>query len=102
MRAFFALAFAAALLACGGAVPMGGTCDATEDCAGDGVCLNGACSAYACASDEDCEADHVCGQVGGTDVCVLPCTSDDDCAGEQTCHDVAVDEAGDARGRVCL
>lgn len=102
MRAFLFLASAAAVLACGGAVPMGGTCDASDDCAGDGACLNGVCSGYACASDDDCDGDHVCGSVGGTDVCVLPCAADDDCDGAQTCRDVAVDATGDARGRVCL
>jgi hypothetical protein len=84
---------------------MGGTCDATSDCADDGVCLKGVCSGYACDNDDECDHGLVCRFVAGGRACVTECDADDDCDGEQTCRaapDAADTAAPDSGDRFCL
>lgn len=84
------------LLLSSGCGQMGETCRTSDGCVDGGTCLKGVCSGYACETDEDCLNDHVCGQVFGARVCVLPCAGDGDCAGDQTCGPVAETLEGDA------
>ncbi len=67
---------------------MGQTCSSSKACAGDGVCLKGVCSGYACEADGDCSEDLICGSVLGARSCQLECSTDADCLGEQACTEV--------------
>lgn len=84
-----------ALGACDGLRGMGETCTASEECVGDGVCLKGVCSGYACVDDAECDNGLTCGSVGGVLACVAPCAGDADCLGEQAC-------TGDTGEAVCM
>ena len=71
-----------------GSTEMGETCSSSEQCLEGGSCLKGVCSGYACTSDADCSVDHVCGVIGGVDVCALPCEAVDseECPGLMNCQ----------------
>lgn len=68
-----------------GTVPMGGECQESAQCVGDGTCLKGVCEGYSCETDADCSGDHLCGELQGLRACALPCEVDADCGGDQSC-----------------
>ena len=92
------LGFLVLSMACG-TRGMGETCSDSSACAGDGVCLKGVCSGYACTDDKQCGDGLVCGAVLGVDSCQRECQADGDCLGEQRCTEVdkgLQEEAGTA------
>ena len=77
------------LAGCANTKNMGQSCTSSEQCMGDGNCLQGVCSGYACESDAQCSGGLVCGTILDIPTCVTECSSDGDCGGEQTCTSVA-------------
>jgi hypothetical protein len=97
-----ALVLAVAALGCDPALApnntlgMGDECADSAQCMGEGTCLKGICSGYACEKDVDCDDDLVCGEVAGMGVCVTECDDSADCGGDQTCTTVEQTTAEDA------
>jgi hypothetical protein len=89
----WALALLPALLLGAACRDAGDECTKNRQC-GEGICLKGVCSGYACAADEDCPGAQVCAVIGGNDVCALPCAGDGPCPGAQSCRAPSDDPEG--------